>query len=79
MTNLKNLKDPTKIAYQIALHLNISIFEKQELLEIINLKKRLEKLMEHISNEINVISVERKNKRKSKKPNGKNTKRILFE
>ena len=60
MTNLKNLKDPSKITYQIALHLNVSIFEKQELLEIIDLKKRLEKLMEHINNEINVISVEKR-------------------
>ena len=42
-TNLKNLKNPTEIANNISSNLNIQIFEKQELLEIIDLKKRLEK------------------------------------
>ena len=40
--------------------MNISIFDKQKLLESIELKVRLEKLMEHINNEINVISVEKR-------------------
>ena len=60
MTNLKNVKEPSKIADHIASQLNISIFEKQKLLEIIDLKSRLDKLMEHINNEINVISVEKR-------------------
>ena len=60
MTNLKEIKDPSKIADQIAAQLNISIFDKQKLLEIVNLKQRLEKLMEHINNEINVIGVEKR-------------------
>ncbi len=60
MTNLKELKDPSKISDQIASQLNISIFEKQKLLEIVDLKTRLEKLVEHINNEINVISVEKR-------------------
>jgi len=60
VTNLKDQKDPSKIADHIAGQLTISILEKQKLLEIINLKKRLEKLIEHINNEISVISVERK-------------------
>ena len=37
--NLKNLKDPIQIANNISSNLNIQIFEKQELLEIIDLKK----------------------------------------
>ena len=60
MTNLKDQKDPSKIANHIAAQLNISIFEKQKLLEIIDLKVRLEKLMEHINNEISVIGVEKR-------------------
>tara|TARA_Y100000590_G_scaffold224879_1_gene254276 strand:- start:1375 stop:3771 length:2397 start_codon:yes stop_codon:yes gene_type:complete len=60
MTNLKELKDPSKIADHIAAQLNISISDKQKLLEIVSLKQRLEKLMEHINNEINVISVEKR-------------------
>jgi len=60
MTNLKDKKDPSRIADHIAAQLNISIFEKQKLLETIDLKSRLERLMDLINNEINVIGVERK-------------------
>ena len=42
--NLKNLKNPVQIANNISSNLNIQIFEKQELLEIRDLKKRLEKI-----------------------------------
>ena len=57
-TSLKEQKNPSKIADLIAGQLNISISEKQKLLETIDLKTRLEKLVEHINNEINVIGVE---------------------
>ena len=60
MSNLKELKDPVKIADHISAQLNISIGEKQKLLETVDLKVRLEKLMEHINNEINVIGVEKR-------------------
>ncbi len=60
MSNLKEIKEPSKIADHISSQLNISISEKQKLLEIIDLKVRLEKIMEHINNEINVIGVEKR-------------------
>ncbi len=58
--NLKNLKDPSQIAHNISSNLNIQIFEKQELLEILDLKKRLEKIHHLIEKETSVISVEKK-------------------
>jgi ATP-dependent Lon protease len=58
--NLKNFKDATQIANNISSNLNISIFEKQELLEIIDLKKRLEKIHTLIEKETSVVSVEKK-------------------
>ena len=58
--NLKNLKDPIQIANNISSNLNIQIFEKQELLEIIDLKKRLEKIHQIIEKETSVLSVEKK-------------------
>ena len=58
--NLKNLKSPTQIANNISSNLNIQIFEKQELLEIIDLKKRLEKIHQIIEKETSVLSVEKK-------------------
>ena len=44
MTNLKDLKDPSKIADHIASQLNISISEKQKLLETIDLKTQIRKI-----------------------------------
>ena len=58
--NLKELKDPSQIANNISSNLNIQIFEKQELLEIIDLKKRLEKIHQLIEKETSVLSVEKK-------------------
>ena len=58
--NLKNLKDPSQIANNISSNLNIQIFEKQELLEIVDLKKRLEKIHTLIEKETSVLSVEKK-------------------
>ena len=59
-SSIKQQKNPSMIADHIAGQLNISIFEKQKLLEMVNLKMRLEKIMEHINNEMNVISVEKR-------------------
>tara|TARA_Y100000768_G_scaffold331555_1_gene270825 strand:+ start:1954 stop:4338 length:2385 start_codon:yes stop_codon:yes gene_type:complete len=59
-SNLKNLKDPSQIANNISSSLNIQIFEKQELLEILDLKKRLEKIHQLIEKETSVLSVEKK-------------------
>ena len=57
---MKNLKNPSHIANNISSNLNIQIFEKQELLEIVDLKKRLEKIHTFIEKETSVISVEKK-------------------
>ena len=58
--SLKNLKNPIQIANNISSNLNIQIFEKQELLEIADLKKRLEKIHSIIEKETSVLSVEKK-------------------
>jgi len=59
-SNLKNLKDPSQIANNISSNLNIQIFEKQELLETLDLKKKLEKIHQFIEKETSVLSVEKK-------------------
>ncbi len=58
--NIKDLKNSSLIAHTISSNLNIQIFEKQELLEIVDLKKRLEKLHAIIEKELSVLSVEKK-------------------
>ena len=57
---LKSLKNATQLADNICSNLNIQIFEKQELLEMTDLKKRLEKIYELIEKETNVISMEKR-------------------
>ena len=59
-SNLKNSKDATQIANNISSNLNIQIFEKQELLEILDIKKRLERIYSFIEKETSVLSVEKK-------------------
>ena len=60
MTGIRKLKDSGQIADNIASNLNLQIFEKQELLELTDLKKRLEKIFEIIDKETSVVSVEKK-------------------
>ena len=58
--NLKSLKNAEQISDNIASNLNIPINEKQFLLEINSLKKRLEKIFEILEKETSVISMEKR-------------------
>ena len=60
LNNIKNFKEPSQIANNISANLNIQLFEKQELLEIRDIRKRLEKIYELVDKETSVISVEKK-------------------
>ena len=60
INSIKKLKDPSQIADNVASNLNLQIFEKQELLEIVDLRKRLEKINVLVEKETSVISVEKK-------------------
>ncbi len=57
---LKSLKESSQIADNISSNLNISINDKQLLLEIGDLKKRLEKIYEILEKETSVISMEKR-------------------
>ena len=59
-SNVKNKKDPSQISHNIAANLNIQIFDKQELLEMHDLRKRLEKINGYVEKETSLISVEKK-------------------
>ncbi len=58
--NIKQLKDPSKIADNIASHLNSSIPEKQQIFEILNVKKRLESIIKIMESEASIIGVEKR-------------------
>ena len=60
ISNIKELKDPSKIADNIASHLNNNISEKQQLFETIDVKKRLNGVIKIMENETSIIGVEKK-------------------
>jgi ATP-dependent Lon protease len=60
INSIKKIKDSSQIADNIASNLNLQIFEKQEILEITDLRKRLEKINKFVEKETSVISVEKK-------------------
>lgn len=51
--------EPEELADQIASLLEISTRKRQELLDITSLKRRLEKVLEYLSHEVNVLELER--------------------
>ena len=57
---IKNSKDAKIIADNIASNLNIQIFQKQEILEIRDLRKRLEKIYEIVNKETSVTQLRKK-------------------
>jgi ATP-dependent Lon protease len=55
-----DIDEPGRVADIITSHLSLKITEKQTLLEIQNIKKRLQKLIRYISNEQKVLDLEKK-------------------
>ncbi len=60
MVSVMNLEDPGRLADIVASHLSLRIEEKQEILETIDIVKRLEKLYDSLSKELEIIELERK-------------------
>ena len=60
INNIKQLKEPTKIADNIAAHLNCTISEKQQIFETLDIKKRLNSIIKIMENETSIIGVEKR-------------------
>ena len=60
INNIKKLKEPSKIADNIAAHLNCTISEKQKIFETLNVKKRLVAIIKIMENEASIIGVEKR-------------------
>ena len=58
--NISQIEDPIKMADTIAGHLNITLDEKQALLEILSVNERLEAVLGHMEGEVGVLQVEKK-------------------
>ena len=60
INNIKQLKDPSKIADNIISHINASISEKQQIFETLDVKKRLNSVVKIMENEASIIGVEKR-------------------
>ena len=60
INKIKQLKDPSIIADNIASHLNTSISERQQIFEMVDVKKRLNAIIKIMENETSIIGVEKR-------------------
>ena len=67
VTSLAEVSDAGKLADAIATHVSLKIAEKQQLLETLQVQKRLEKLYGILENEIGLYKVEKKIRTRVKK------------
>ena len=60
LSNIKILKDPSKIVDNVASQLNSTISEKQQIFETLEVKKRLNSVIKIMENETSIIGVEKR-------------------
>ena len=67
LMSVNAIEDPSRLADLIVAHLNLKLDEKQEILEIQDAAKRLEKLLQLMQGEIEILQVERRIRSRVKK------------
>jgi len=60
INTIKQLKDPSQIADNIASHISATISEKQQLFETVDVQKRLNAIIKIMENETSIIGVEKR-------------------
>ncbi len=60
LTSLSSIDDPSRLVDTIAAHMSLKIEEKQQILEIPNLRERFEKLMAFLESELDLLQVEKR-------------------
>ena len=60
MTSLSGIDDPSRLADTIAAHMVLKMEEKQSILEINDVKERIEHIINLIENELDILQVEKK-------------------
>src|SRR4051794_1117938 len=67
LMSVNTIEDPSRLADLIVAHLNLKLEDKQEILEISDPSKRLEKLLQLMQGEIEILQVERRIRSRVKK------------
>ncbi len=60
LTSLSGIEDPNRLVDTIAAHMSLKIEEKQEILEIIDLRERFEHLLALMESELDLLQVEKR-------------------
>ncbi len=60
INSIKQLKDPSQIADNIASHIAATISEKQQIFETVDVKKRINSIIKIMENETSIIGVEKR-------------------
>ena len=74
LKSLNNINSASQLADTIVLSLNLKLRERQELLELVDPRQRLEKIYEILQREIEILQVERRIKGRIKKQMERNQK-----
>ncbi len=67
LSTISNIEDASRLADTIAAHLSLKLEEKQDVLEVLNAKDRVEHLMELMESEIDLLKVEKRIRGRVKK------------
>ncbi len=67
LSSLSGIEDPSRLADTIAAHMPLKIDEKQKILEIYDVRKRLEHLLAQMESEIDILQVEKRIRGRVKK------------
>jgi len=67
LMSVNTIEDPSRLADLIVAHLNLKLEDKQEILEVQDPAKRLEKLLQLMQGEIEILQVERRIRSRVKK------------
>ena len=67
LTSITSIDDPSRLVDTIATHMSLQLQEKQNILELANLKPRIEHLMSLIESEIDIFQVEKRIRGRVKK------------
>ena len=60
LSSLENIADPTRMVDTISAHMQLSVKDKQQLLELDKVRERIERLMTKIEEEIDLLQVEKR-------------------
>jgi ATP-dependent Lon protease len=60
MTSLSGIDDPSRLVDTIAAHMVLKMEEKQAILEVSDVKDRIENIINLIENELDILQVEKK-------------------